>query len=202
MLIEKGLPPFLWAEAVAHAAYNRNRSPTKALDGMTPHEAWTGEKPDVSHFREFGCDVWVLNQGEKGSKLDPKSSKMRFVGFADEQRAIRFYDQSKRTIRVSRNVVFNENDDLQTVNVTSDLPGLQLEGESGPDVDLQTPENLERRSEPQDSPQTSTPLTGEAGPSAPAPYTRPSRAVDRDYRQLNNPLARPTTRAIREPLDA
>jgi Reverse transcriptase (RNA-dependent DNA polymerase) len=98
--------------------------------------------------------------------------------------------------------VFNENDDLQTVNVTSDLPGLQLEGGSGPDVDLQTPENLERRSEPQDSPQTSTPLTGEAGPSAPAPYTRPSRAVDRDYRQLNNPLARPTTRAIREPLDA
>jgi hypothetical protein len=88
MLIARGLPPFLWAEAVAHAAYIRNRSPTKALNGMTPHEAWTGEKPDVSHFREFGCDVWVLIQGEKISKLAPKSTKMKFVGFADSQKAI------------------------------------------------------------------------------------------------------------------
>ena len=57
MLIEKNLPPFLWPEAVAHAAYIRNRSPTRALDGKTPHKARTGWKPDVSHFREFGCDV-------------------------------------------------------------------------------------------------------------------------------------------------
>ena len=28
MLIEKNLPPFLWPEAVAHATYIRNRSPT------------------------------------------------------------------------------------------------------------------------------------------------------------------------------
>jgi IS30 family transposase len=54
MLIARELPTFLWVEAVAHAAYICNRSPTKALAGMTPHEAWTGEKPDMSHFREFG----------------------------------------------------------------------------------------------------------------------------------------------------
>jgi transposase InsO family protein len=50
MLISQNLPSFLWAEAVAHAAYIRNRAPTKALDGKTPHEAWTGEKPNVSHL--------------------------------------------------------------------------------------------------------------------------------------------------------
>ena len=88
MLIEKNLPAFLWPEAVAHAAYIRNRSPTRALDGKTPHEAWTGRKPDVSHFREFGCDVWVLNQKEKGSKLAPKSQKIKFTGFLDGQKAI------------------------------------------------------------------------------------------------------------------
>jgi hypothetical protein len=32
-----------------------NRSPTKALDGRTPYEAWHGRKPAVSHLRVFGC---------------------------------------------------------------------------------------------------------------------------------------------------
>jgi Integrase core domain/GAG-pre-integrase domain len=43
MLIAKGLPAFLWTEAVAHAAYIRDRSPTKALDKETPYETWTGK---------------------------------------------------------------------------------------------------------------------------------------------------------------
>lgn len=62
MLFEKDLPIFLLDEAVAHAAYLRNRAPTKALDGITPYEAWTGTKPSVVHLREFECDVWVLDE--------------------------------------------------------------------------------------------------------------------------------------------
>ena len=48
-----------WAEALATAAYLRNRCPTKAVNGMTPHEAWTSVKPTVKHFRVFGCDAFV-----------------------------------------------------------------------------------------------------------------------------------------------
>ncbi|KIJ42164.1 hypothetical protein M422DRAFT_81072, partial [Sphaerobolus stellatus SS14] len=54
MLFEKKLPEFLWEEAVAHAAYLRNRAPTRALESKTPYEAWHGTKPNVSHLREFG----------------------------------------------------------------------------------------------------------------------------------------------------
>jgi hypothetical protein len=57
MLFGRNLPSFLWAEGLAHAAYLRNRAPTKALDGKTPREVLTGEKPDVSPLREFGSDV-------------------------------------------------------------------------------------------------------------------------------------------------
>jgi hypothetical protein len=49
----------------------------------------------MSHFWEFRCNVWVLNQGEKQLKLAPKSTKMIFVGFADLQKAIQFYDPTK-----------------------------------------------------------------------------------------------------------
>jgi hypothetical protein len=107
MLIGRNLPSFLWAEA-AHAAYLRNRAPTKALDGKMPHEAWTGEKPDVSHLREFGSDVWVLKEGIKLSKLEPKSKKVSFVGLEDGPKAIRFFDAAKHKIGVSRNFIFAE----------------------------------------------------------------------------------------------
>ena len=39
MLINANLPHIFWAEALSTAIYIRNRSPTKAVCGMTPHEA-------------------------------------------------------------------------------------------------------------------------------------------------------------------
>ena len=111
MLLAKGLPPFLWDEAVSHAVYIRNRSPTRALKGKTPYEAWTGKKPDVSHFREFGCDVWILDETKNKSKLAPKSQKMTFVGFMEGSKAVRYWDRAARSIKVSRNFVFNENEE-------------------------------------------------------------------------------------------
>lgn len=54
MLKSKNLPKFLWGEAVSTAVYILNRCPTKRLDGITPEEAWTGSRPNVSHFKVFG----------------------------------------------------------------------------------------------------------------------------------------------------
>ena len=45
MLIGANMPQRFWAEAVSTAAYLQNRSPTKAIQGITPYEAWTGDKP-------------------------------------------------------------------------------------------------------------------------------------------------------------
>jgi Reverse transcriptase (RNA-dependent DNA polymerase) len=149
----------------------------------------------------------VLIQGEKISKLAPKSTKMKFVGFADSQKAIRFYDPTKRTIHVSRNFVFNEDEEIQEAVEVSSLPGLQLEGETGSDGDLQTPAPEVLDSRPMarkvEAASPHTPAGDECRITTdPITYPpRPSRAVDRDYRQLNNPLARPTTCMLREPLD-
>src|SRR6267154_3649460 len=44
MIIARDLPEFLWAEAVAHAAYLRNHVPTRALEGATPEKIWSGTK--------------------------------------------------------------------------------------------------------------------------------------------------------------
>jgi len=65
MLIGADVPMFLWEYALQHAAYIRKRAPAKSLPGTTPYEAWHGQKPDISHLREFGCPVYVLLQGQK-----------------------------------------------------------------------------------------------------------------------------------------
>jgi len=80
---------------------------------MTPYEAWTGKKPDVSHLREFGCNVWVLDETLNKSKLAPRLRKMIFVGFEDGSKVVRYWDRATRRIKVSRNVAFNENEELR-----------------------------------------------------------------------------------------
>lgn len=54
MLQGKNLPKFLQAKAINTGVYILNRSPTKAMEGMTPYEAWFKRKPKVDHFKIFG----------------------------------------------------------------------------------------------------------------------------------------------------
>jgi len=133
MLIEKNLPKFLWTLAIQHAAYIRNRSPTAVLTEMTPEEAWTGHKPDVTHLREFGVDVWIMMEGER-AKMDAKAVKRIFVGFDDGQKAIRYYSPGSHFVATSRNFYF-----MKAVladnqgNVSLPTPGVQgtpIEGEN------------------------------------------------------------------------
>ena len=50
MLSDSKLPKRFWAEALSTAVYLRNRSPTRAVQKMTPFEAWT----NVGHLKVFG----------------------------------------------------------------------------------------------------------------------------------------------------
>ena len=68
MMFNQNVPRYLWPEAVAYACYLKNQSPTQALAGMTPYEAFSGKKPDVSVLQQFGQPCWVLNQGTDRDK--------------------------------------------------------------------------------------------------------------------------------------
>jgi len=60
MRIAADLPVFLWEQAVAHAAYVRNRAYSSAIKVATSYQRWFNKKPDVSHLREFGAPIWIL----------------------------------------------------------------------------------------------------------------------------------------------
>jgi hypothetical protein len=110
MLIDSKLPHKFWAEALATATYIRNRCTTKAIDGMTPYEAWTGAKPTVKHLRVFGCDAFVHIPKDERHKLDSKSKKCILLGYGEHTKGYRLYDPERRRVLYSRDVKFNENE--------------------------------------------------------------------------------------------
>ncbi len=79
----------------------------QALRGTTPYEAWTGKKPQVAHFREFGSDVWILNEDKSKSKFDLHANKHIFVRFNDSARLVKYYKSKTHHVLKSWNTKFN-----------------------------------------------------------------------------------------------
>ena len=103
------LPKNLWAEAVNHHVWIRNRVPTRALkQPKTPLEVATGQKPDLSNIHPWGCKAWVkrLDAG----KLEPRAEECRFMGIDSESKGFRVYWPGKNCVSVERDVFFNEHD--------------------------------------------------------------------------------------------
>lgn len=130
MLADSTLPHRFWAEALSTAVYLRNRSPTKALQGITPFEAWHGTKPDVSSLRIFGCSAYAHVPKTERHKLDSKTRKCVLLGYCEQQKGYRLYDLSRDKVFSSRDVLFNE----------ASVPGIQKEQkENGVEFQLQEP---------------------------------------------------------------
>lgn len=110
MLVHAKLPRKFWVEALNTSVYLHNRSPTRALDGQTPYEAWTGLKPDVSNLKCFGCTAYAHIPKDERKKLDPKARKCVFLGYGTEIKGYRLFDVERQRVIYSRDVTFNENE--------------------------------------------------------------------------------------------
>jgi hypothetical protein len=65
---------------LVHAVYLKNRLYHKALC-MTPHEAWTGEKPSLAHLRTFGALVTARKPGKRPAKADSHTAHGVLLGY-------------------------------------------------------------------------------------------------------------------------
>ena len=50
---------------------------------MTPYEAWTGMKPNVSHLLVFGCEAYSHVPKDERNKIDRKARRSIFMGYGD-----------------------------------------------------------------------------------------------------------------------
>lgn len=94
-----------WAFVLHAICYIKNRRPHTALQGITPYEAWTGDKPDLQHLRVLGCRAWVRFPG-KTRKMDVKGEPCQLLGYYGNS-MYWVKNQSGRVFR-AKDVVFDE----------------------------------------------------------------------------------------------
>jgi hypothetical protein len=108
MIHDQVLPMCLWAEAAMATVYVQNRLSHSALGLKTSEEMFTGKKPKVSHFKIFGCPVFIHIPKEKRNKLDPSGKNGIFVGYCEVSKAFRIYIPGQHHIEINRDVTFDE----------------------------------------------------------------------------------------------
>jgi len=106
MLVDSGLPRFLWKEAVRFSMWVRNRTTTHHLDGRTPYEVLYGAKPEIGGIHLWGSRVWVRSL--TAGKLDPRGREGRFVGYDAESKGCCVYWTDSRTVGVERDLIFED----------------------------------------------------------------------------------------------
>jgi hypothetical protein len=113
MIHDQSLPMTLWVEACMTTIYVQNHSPHQILKNITSEETFTKVKPEIKHFRIFGCPVYLHVPKENRSKLETSGRKSTFVGYSESSKAYRIYITGQRQIEVSKAVTFEEEIDFQ-----------------------------------------------------------------------------------------
>ena len=111
MLESSKLPKNLWAEAISHHVWIRNRVPTRSVKlDKTLLELATGNKPNLTGIRPWGCKAWVKHIDV--GKLEARADECRFVGFDSESKGFQVYWPGRNRVSIERDVYFNEKDAL------------------------------------------------------------------------------------------
>ena len=105
LLIESGLPKYLWTYAIMTATHIRNRCYVKRI-GSTPYGIITGIKPNLSKMHIFGtiCYAYLHNQ----KKLDPRSKMGYFVGYDKDSPSFLVFYPAEKSVKKHRLVKFTE----------------------------------------------------------------------------------------------
>jgi len=199
LLLDSKLPKTFWAEALATAAYTRNRVLTSSVPEKTPYESWHGEKPEIGHMRAFGSKAFILNPAHTRSKLDPRSRIGIFVGYVPGLKGYKMWDPSAKRFEHTRDVVFREDERAHAGDVASEPvagPGvIALEYASGlvhnPDSTIVQPHQesvppLDEFARPVETPETNDDVQQHHSdveqPSDDAPETQYTRRSERQRR--------------------
>jgi len=113
LLLQAKLPKSLWAKMINTAVFIRNRCPSKCLE-QTPFELWTKRKPFVGFMKIIGSKAIALIKGRRLSKFEPKGKEYILIGYSNESKAYRLWEQGTKRVIKSRDVHFIEDVDELT----------------------------------------------------------------------------------------
>ena len=101
------LGPEYWSFALTHAAYIKNRLPYSLIK-RTPFKAITGEQPDLSNLRTFGCRIFAKKPGKRPAKLDHHTSNGIVLGYTLTTKNVYYIDDTTNQVKMGVHAIFDE----------------------------------------------------------------------------------------------
>lgn len=108
MLTQANLPARFWGEALAAFIHVLNRRPSSSIKGLTPHQLWYNEKPQVGHLRVWGCLAYIHVQKDKRTAFGPHFEQGIFMGYPDGYKAWKFVSLETGKVIISERADFDE----------------------------------------------------------------------------------------------
>lgn len=150
MLHSKKLDLKFWAEAVNCAVYVLNRTGPSPVDAKTPYELWYHKKAEINNLRVFGSKVYAHVPKVKRQKWDPKANTGLFLGYCDNVKGYRFWNERTCKVEISRDIVFEEH--FEGSLPSTENTNVVVLDDDVVDIHSDTPvENIERKVSESDS---------------------------------------------------
>ena len=109
LLSNSKLDSRFWSFALRHAVYIKNRLPHSHHHfKLSPFEAYTSRRPDLSNMKVFGAAVRVRKPGKRPTKLSNHTYYGRFLEFVGTDKNVKYYDVKTKRIKIATHVVFDE----------------------------------------------------------------------------------------------
>ena len=120
MLDEYKTLDIFWCEAVNTACHAINRLYLHKKLKKTSYELLTGNKPNVSYFRVFGCKCFILNKKPKVSKFASKADE-GILGYGSNEHAYRVFNKTFGWVEVTVDGTFDESNGSQEEQIDSSV---------------------------------------------------------------------------------
>ena len=108
MISQSALPLHFWPYAFSTAIYVINRLPPSRQGHCSPWELLFHRKPSYELFKPFGCLCYPLLRHYNQHKLQPRSVKCIFLGYATNAKGYICFDPKSHKFYTSRHVHFTE----------------------------------------------------------------------------------------------
>ena len=122
-MLESSVPSIFWVEALKIATHLINRLLSQVLHMESPYFRLFAKQPSYDHLRIFGCVCFVHLPSHERHKLSAQFVRCAFLGYNMCQKGFVCYDPTLHRTRISRNVIFFENQHFFPVSSsTSTMP--------------------------------------------------------------------------------
>ena len=140
MLINANLPEQYWYDTIWYMVHIHNVTPTRALVDMTPEEAWSRNKPNISNLWIFGSWAFMHIPTAQRDKLSVRSLVCTFIGFASQRKAYWLIHHKIQKFFKSHDIIFDKGGTSSPEHITFEH---NVSHTTPPQLPLATPPQLQ-----------------------------------------------------------